>query len=197
MNKGLILIAIISFSFCSLMQAGDITGSIKTKKAKYKKNAIVYIDKIDGKIFDPPKEHQILDQKNLTFVPHVLPVLTGTTVDFINSDDVLHNVFSPDNCAEKFNLGSWPKGEKRSYTFDEPGCLAVVLCNVHPEMEGYVVVVETPYYATTDEDGNYKIKNVPAGNYTLKIWHERLKGEAQTITVPKTGSATANFELKR
>ncbi len=197
MNKGLILIAIISFSFCSLMQAGDITGNIKTKKAKYKKNAVVYIDKIDGKKFDPPKEHQILDQKNLTFVPHVLPALTGTTVDFINSDDVLHNVFSPDNCAEKFNLGSWPKGEKRSYTFNEPGCLAVVLCNVHPEMEGYVVVVETPYYAVTDEEGNYTIKNVPAGNYTLKIWHERLKGEEQTITVPKTGSTTANFELKR
>lgn len=197
MNKGLILIAIISFSFCSVMQAGDITGTIKTKKARYKKNAVVYIDKIDGKNFNPPKEHQILDQKNLTFVPHVLPVITGTTVDFQNSDDVLHNVFSPDNCVEKFNLGSWPKGEKRSYTFTEPGCLAVVLCNVHPEMEGYVVVVETPYYAVTDDDGNYKIKNVPAGNYTLKIWHERLKGEEQPVTVPKTGSATANFELKR
>lgn len=197
MNKGLILIAIISFSFCSVMQAGDITGNIKTKKAKYKKNAVVYIDKINGKNFDSPKEHQILDQKNLTFVPHVLPVITGTTVDFQNSDDVLHNVFSPDNCVEKFNLGSWPKGEKRSYTFNEPGCLAVVLCNVHPEMEGYVVVVETPYYAVTDEDGNYIIKNVPAGNYTLKIWHERLKGEEQIITVSKTGSVTANFELKR
>ncbi len=109
MNKVLILIAIISFSFCNVMQAGDITGNIKTKKAKYKKNAVVYIDKIDGKKFDPPKENQILDQKNLTFVPHVLPVITGTTVDFVNSDDVLHNVFSPDNCVEKFNLGSWPK----------------------------------------------------------------------------------------
>lgn len=197
MNKRLILTAIISFSFCSVMHAGDITGNIKTKKDKYKKNAVVYIDKIEGKKFDPPKEHKILDQKYLTFVPHVLPALTGTTVDFINSDDVLHNVFSPDNCAEKFNLGYWPKGEKRSYTFNEPGCLAVVLCNVHPEMEGYVVVVETPYYAVTDENGNYLIKNVPPGNYILKIWHERLKGEKQTITVPKTGTATANFELKR
>ncbi|MFH1527649.1 MAG: carboxypeptidase regulatory-like domain-containing protein [Bacteroidota bacterium] len=197
MIKALILVTIILLSFGSLIQAGDITGKIETKKTKYKKNAVVYIEKIEGKKFDPPKEHQILDQKNLTFVPHVLPVLTGTTVDFQNSDDVLHNVFSPDDCAEKFNLGSWPKGEKRSHTFDEPGCLSVVLCNVHPEMEGYVVVVETPYYAVTDEEGNYTINNVPDGEYTLKIWHERLKGEEQVVTIPKTGSATANFELKR
>ena len=138
-----------------------------------------------------------MDQKNLAFVPHVLPVLAGTTVDFINSDDVLHNVFSPDKCCDKFNLGSWPKGQSKSFTFMNAGCAATLLCNVHPEMEGYVYVVGTPYYAVSTKDGSYEIKGVPAGKYTLKIWHEKLKGQDVTVDVPEKGSATVNFDIHK
>jgi plastocyanin len=183
--------------FFGIAPAGTITGKITAKGAKNGGNAVIYIDKIKGKTFEPPKEHALMDQKNLSFIPHVLPILVGTTVDFLNSDDVLHNVFSPDQCAGKFNLGSWPKGKTKSYTFKEPGCTATLLCNVHPEMEGFVVVVETPYYAVSNQDGTYSIKDVPAGKYTLKIWHERLKGKEVQIDVPEKGDVTANFEIHR
>lgn len=180
-----------------LALAGGIAGKVKAKGVKNSGDAIIYIDKIAGKTFSPPKEHARIDQKNLMFVPHVLPVLAGTTVDFMNSDDVLHNVFSPDKCCDKFNLGSWPKGQIKSFTFKEPGCAATLLCNVHPEMEGHVYVVETPYYAVSAKDGSYEIKDVPPGKYTLNIWHEKLKGKEVAVEVPEKGNATVDFEIHK
>lgn len=176
--------------------AGDVKGTVTAKGAKHGGNAVIYIDKIEGKVFDPPKEHVVVDQKNLTFVPHVVPVLVGTTVEFLNSDDVLHNVFTPDKCAGKFNLGTWPKGETKSFTFDKP-CVAVLLCNVHPEMEAYVFTVETPYFAVSDKDGGYVIKGVPPGKYTLGVWHEKLKGEPGEVSVPAEGAVTKDFVIHK
>jgi plastocyanin len=185
--------------FCASenISAGDIQGKITAKGRKNNAGAVIYISKIEGKTFAPPKEHAKIDQKNLVFNPHILPVVKGTTVDFHNSDDVLHNVFSPDNCAEKFNLGTWPKGQSKSYTFKNPGCISVMLCNVHPEMEAYVLVLETPYYAVSEKDGSYKIENVPAGKYTLKCWHEKLKETSVEITVSASGAVSQDFELKK
>ncbi len=177
--------------------AGEIAGKVNAKGVKNSADAVIYIEKIPSKTFPAPEKHAVMNQKNLMFVPHVLPVLVGTTVDFLNSDNVLHNVFSPDQCAEKFNLGSWPKGKTKSYTFKSPGCVSTLLCNVHPEMEGYVVVVETPYFAVSGTDGSYSIKDVPPGKYTLKIWHEKLKGQDVSVDVPASGSATVNFDLHR
>ncbi len=195
-NFGVIL-AILLMCITSISMAGDIKGKVKAKGVKNSGDAIVYIDKIPGKKFDAPKEHIKMDQKKLVFHPHVLPVLAGTTVDFLNDDDVLHNVYSPDQCAEKFNLGTWPKGQIRTYTYKNAGCAPVILCNVHPEMEAYVLVTETPYFAVSDKDGNYEIKNVPAGKFTVKIWHEKLKGSSQEVTVPESGNVEMNFEIKK
>ncbi|MBI5463592.1 MAG: carboxypeptidase regulatory-like domain-containing protein [Ignavibacteriales bacterium] len=191
----LVLALLICISSVSL--AGDIVGKVKAKGVKHSGDAVIYVEKIPSKTFAPQKEHPKFDQKNLMFHPHVLPIVVGSTVDFLNSDDVLHNVFSPDQCAEKFNLGTWPKGQIRSYTFKNPGCVPVMLCNVHPEMEAYVIVLETPYYAVSEKDGSYRIKDVPAGSYTLKIWHEKLKGESVSVTVPEKGEATVDFGLKK
>ena len=109
----------------------------------------------------------------------------------------MHNVFSPDDCADKFNLGTWPKGESRSYQFNKSGCIPVLLCNVHPEMEAYVLVLETPYFAVSNKEGSYVIKNVPAGKYTLKVWHEKLKEQSIEITIPENGIVIQDFSLKR
>jgi plastocyanin len=177
--------------------AGEITGKVHAVGVRDNANAVIFIEEIPGKKFPPPKEHAEMDQIHLSFSPHVLPILAGTTVDFLNSDNVLHNVFSPDACAGKFNLGSWPQGQKRSYTFTTAGCRAVLLCNVHPEMEGWIVVLGTPWYAVSAKDGAYAIKDVPAGTYTLGIWHETLKGTSEKVTVPAKGAATVNFEIKR
>ncbi len=194
---GTLIVAGILLAGIQTASAGNITGKVSAHGVKNSGDAVVYIDKVPGKTYSAPKEHAKMDQKNLTFVPHVLPVLAGTTVDFVNSDDVLHNVFSPDKCCDKFNLGSWPKGQSKSFTFKEPGCAATLLCNVHPEMEGYVFVVGTPYYAVSAKDGSFEIKDVPAGKYTVKIWHEKLKGQETTVDVPESGSATANFDIHK
>lgn len=178
-------------------QAGNIVGTVKAKGVKNSADAVIYIEKITGKTFSAPKDHAKMDQKNLKFHPHVLPILAGTTVDFQNNDDVLHNVFSPDACADKMNLGTWPKGQTRSYTYKNPGCITVMLCNVHPEMEAYVLALETPYYAVSAVDGKYEIKDVPAGKYDLKIWHEKLKAQIVSVTVPEKGDVTIDFEIHK
>lgn len=181
----------------ALLFAGDIKGSVKLKGKKTNANAVVYIEKIPGKTFKPPEKGVDMDQKNMVFIPHVLPVVAGTKVNFLNSDDVLHNVFTPDACAEKFNLGTWPKGQVRSYTFKKSGCFAVMLCNVHPEMEAWVVVLENPYFAVSSKDGSYEIKGVPAGTYTLKTWYKDFKAKSMQVTVPESGPVEWNFELAK
>lgn len=179
------------------VSTAQITGKVQTEstKTKYKANTVVYIEKAGGN-FKPPAKHAEMDQKKLVFIPRVLPVLAGTTVDFLNNDDVLHNVFSPDKCS-KFDLGSYGKGVTKSYKFDKEGCQPVILCNVHPEMEAYIVVLQNPYFAVTDNEGNYSIKGVPAGKYTLKIWNEKLKALPKEITVPASGKLEVNFDIKK
>ncbi len=174
--------------------AGDIHGKVACKGTRDSADAVVYVDAISGKTFPASQEHQRVNQENLVFVPHVLPVLVGSTVDFLNSDAVQHNVFTPDACAEKFNLGTWPKGQVRSYTFKKD-CVATLLCKVHPEMEAFVVAVPTPYYAVTKADGSFKIADVPDGSYTVKVWHPKLKAAAKPVTV--SGTTELGFEISR
>jgi len=196
MRCAIVTIVFLCFSF-SVMLAGNIVGKVKARGVKNSADAVVYVEKVPGGSFPAPKEHAKVNQKNLKFDPHVLPILVGTTVDFLNSDDVLHNVFSPDVCSEKMNLGTWPKGQIRSFTFKQPGCTATMLCNVHPEMQAYVLALETPFYAVSSENGSYEIKNVPAGKYTLKIWHEKLKAQTVSVEVPAKGNVTIDFEIHR
>lgn len=176
------------------LSAGDLHGKVACKGVRDSADAVVYVTAVPGKTFPAPKEHAKIDQVNLVFSPHVLPVLVGTTVDFLNSDAVLHNVFTPDACAEKFNLGTWPKGQTRSYQFKKE-CIAALLCKVHPEMEAFVVAVPTPYFAVTKADGNYRIPDVPDGTYTVKVWHPKLKATQKSVTV--SGATAAEFEITK
>jgi plastocyanin len=189
-----VLISLVCLTIAGPLAAGDLHGKLTCKGVRDCANAVVYVGAIPGKTFPPPKEHAGIDQKDLVFSPHVLPVLVGTTVDFLNSDAVLHNVFSPDACAEKFNLGTWPRGEKRSYTFKKE-CIATLLCKVHPEMEGFVLALPTPYFALAKADGNYHIADVPDGTYTVKVWHPKLKPAEKTVKV--AGPTEASFEISR
>ena len=173
--------------------AGDIEGKVTGMKGK----SVVYVDTIAGKTFPGPKDHPVIDQKGLMFNPHIVIVQQGTTVDFLNSDNVAHNVFWTAVGSDKkagHNLGTWPKGEKRAFTFDKSGVVPL-LCNVHPEMAGYLVVTPTPYFAETDDAGNYKIKDVPDGSYTLVVWHEGAKAQSKPVTV--AGGGKADFALTK
>jgi plastocyanin len=176
------------------MAAGDLHGKVVCKGVRDCADAVVYVGAIAGKSFPAPKDHAKMDQKNLVFSPHILPVLVGTTVDFLNSDAVLHNVFTPEACAEKFNLGTWPQGQTKSYTFAKE-CAAVLLCKVHPEMEAYVVAVPTPYFTSVKADGSFHIGDVPDGSYTVKIWHPKLKAAEKPATV--AGATEVDFEIAK
>ena len=174
--------------------AGTITGRVTSGPGEAVSDAVVYVGAVPGKSFAAPSKHALMDQKNLTFIPHVLPVQEGTTVDFANSDSVDHNVFSPDPCAPAFDLGTWGKGGVRSHTFDKP-CKAVILCSIHPDMEAFVVVVPTPYFARTGGDGAYTIQGVPDGSYTVHAWAPNLPEQTRDVRVK--GTATADFRMGR
>jgi plastocyanin len=193
MDRMLKVIALVLLVACvSAVQsrAGDIKGKVSVQGIKSAENIAVYVDAIPGKDFPAPAEPVVVDQKNLKFTPHVAVVLKGTTVEFLNSDPVGHNVYWPSIGGNKklaHNLGTWPQGQKKSYQFNDLGA-APLLCNVHPEMSGYVVVVPTPYFAVTDKAGNFEIKGVPAGTYTVKTWSEEGKPVTQTVNL--TGEST-------
>ncbi|KXK29873.1 MAG: hypothetical protein UZ01_01849 [Candidatus Brocadia sinica] len=184
----------IFFAFAGEKGPGIVNGTVKAKKAKYLKDTIVYIEHVPD-AFEPPEEHAVIDQKNMTFIPHVLPLLKGTTVDFLNSDLVQHNVYSPDAVADNFNLGTWLKGETRPFTFNKSG-VASIRCNVHVDMLAYVLVLQNPYFARVDNEGKFSITNVPDGKYIIKVWNERLKAPDQQVGIKADAPATVVFELK-
>ena len=175
----------------SLAQAGEVRGKVSAAELKSIANITVYVDAIPGKKFDHPVEHATLDQRNSVFIPHTMIILRGTTVDFLNSDHVAHNVYWPSINGDKrlrHSLTIVSPGQKKSFQFDDLGS-AQLLCNLHPEMLAYIVVVPTPYFALTGSDGTFTIKDVPPGTYTLKTWSEDGKPTTQTITV--TDAATS------
>lgn len=169
--------------------AGTIKGTVTAKSIRSAKDAVIYVRDIES---SSSPGHAVMDQKGLTFIPHVLPVLKGTTVDFLNSDTVAHNVFSPSETADRFNLGTWQRGTVKSYTFNKTG-VAEILCNLHPEMSACILVLSNPYFAKAGKGGRFIIEDVPSGSYTLYLWHERVKTQSKDITV--NGETEVNFEL--
>jgi plastocyanin len=193
MKRTLIALAALIAMFSLAASAGSISGKVSGVTGE----SVVYVDVIAGKTFPVPTEKPLIDQKGLMFTPHVVAVAQGTTVEFLNSDKVAHNVFWISVGGNKklgHNLGTWPQGEKRSFKFDNPGAVPL-LCNVHPEMGGYIVVSPTPYFAVTDKSGSYKIDNVPDGSYTVTAWHEGAKNSSKPVTV--AGEGKADFTLTK
>ena len=183
MTRRFTLAIVLLAAFTTAAFAGTIEGKVSSG------NSVVYVDSIPGKAFPASTKDPLIDQKGLKFNPTVLVVQQGTTVDFQNDDTVQHNVFWPSisgNKKEGHNLGTWPKGEKRSFKFDQPGVVPL-LCNVHPEMAGYIIVSPTPYFAETDAGGNFKIENVPDGKYNVVAWHEGMKTQTKPVDVAGTG----------
>ena len=201
MNKMLRVFAVFvvaGVAFVTQSWAGDIKGKVTAQGMKSSENIVVYVDAVAGKKFEAPADHVVVDQKKMTFVPHVSVVQQGTTVEFLNSDPVGHNVYWPSISGNKklaHNMGTWPQGQKKPFQFMDLGA-ASLLCNVHPEMSGYVVVVPTPYFAVTDKDGNYTIKNVPPGHYTILTWSEEGKPTTQAVDVT-AATTTLDITVKK
>jgi len=133
-----------------------------------------------------------IEQRDETFVPHVLAVEVGTVVDFPNQDETYHNVFSLSPAAV-FDLGRYAQGQAKSVRFDRPGIVRV-FCEIHSHMSAFVVVFSHRFFAVTDEEGRYRIEDVPAGTYRVVAWHERFGRIAQDIRVGEDGG-DVNLDL--
>jgi plastocyanin len=160
--------------------AADVAGRAVTPRGAAR-NAVVWLE-APGALPFKQRGKVVLDQRNLTFFPHVLAVRVGTVVDFPNNDQVFHNVFSFRD-GKRFDLGLYPVGETRRIRFDEPG-LSRLFCNIHPKMAAYVLAVDSPYFAVADRDGRFKLRDVPAGTYTYHAWRPGSDARKGTLVVP-------------
>ncbi len=202
MKRPTFLLAVVSALLMALATIspaadGSIAGSVKAAGLSSNADAVVWIQQAPGTA-KPPAQPVTMDQKQMQFIPHVLPVVLGTTVRFLNSDPTPHNVFSPD--YEKYNLGTWPKDQSKDHAFVTCAkfpCAYTQLCRVHPEMEGFVVVLPNSYYAVSNKEGHFEITGVPAGQYTVAVWHPKLKAQPKPVTVEAGKAATVDFALAR
>jgi plastocyanin len=159
--------------------------------------SVVYLETAPRAAFDQPdasSRHAVMDQRNETFVPHLLAITTGTTVDFPNSDHIYHNVFSLSK-TKTFDLGRYAAGRSRSVTFDRPGIVRV-FCDIHSHMNAFILVFNHPYFTITEADGRYRIDNIPPGNYNVVAWNEGLSSDPRPVTVPDGGTTELDFALR-
>ena len=192
-----------------LAAAGKISGTVNTKGLRTPANVLVYLSEAPPVSGDLSRVKFVMDQRNLEFIPHVLPVLVGSAVEFPNNDKVEHNIFSMSR-TKQFNLGSYKAGESKTVVFDKPG-IVELRCDVHAEMAAYILVIKNPYFAVTDEQGRFEIpdssylnqigltgiKNLSPGEYFVKTWHEKLKTQSEAVVVPENGDVTIQLDLTR
>ncbi len=155
--------------------------------------AVVSLTNIQkGKAFDAAKP--VLDQKGCEYLPHVTLVPANVQLDITNDDGILHNIHTHGKKNPDVNMAQ-PKFKKTINTTFKEAEAVKASCDVHGWMTGWIVVMDHPYYAVTDEKGTFKLTDVPPGDYEVKVWQEKLGETTQKVTVPAGGSATANFEL--
>jgi len=157
--------------------------------------SVVYLAEAPRGAFDQPEPgHAVMNQRNETFVPHVLAITAGTTVDFPNSDRIYHNVFSLSKPGP-FDLGRYAAGRSKSVRFDRPGIIRV-FCEIHSHMSAFILVFGHRYFTMTDDDGRYRLDNVPPGSYTAVAWNEGTASEAAPVTVPNGGVAELDLAVR-
>jgi len=177
---------------------GIVKGTI-TIDGKPATDAVVSIEdlskeQIKTAINKPAKK--TIDQRGQKFIPTVVVIRVGETVDFPNNDKSWHNVYSKGGDND-FDLGLYPPGKTRSKKFDKPG-VSRILCNAHPDMEAFIVVKDHPFFSSTDSRGNYEIKNVPLGKLRVEIWHPNLEVRSEPVPLVRDGEVFAlNVDLKK
>jgi plastocyanin len=175
---------------------GEI-GMPQTHESPDRRRSVVYLDPAPRAAFDARDDPRPrMDQRNETFVPHVLAVVAGTVVDFPNNDKTYHNVFSLSR-TKTFDLGRYAAGRSKAVRFDRPGIVRV-FCDIHSHMSAFILVFAHRYFAVTDEEGRYRLENVPPGTYTVVAWNESAAQESRGVTVPASGDdVELNFSLSR
>jgi plastocyanin len=159
------------------------------------RRSIVYLESAPRGAFETNESGRaVMDQRNETFVPHVLAIMTGMTVDFPNSDKFYHNVFSLSK-TQRFDLGRYAAGRSQSVRFDRPGIVRV-FCDIHSHMNAFILVFSHPFYAMTDAEGRYRIERVPSGIYNVVAWNEGTSSDPKSVTVHDGTVAELDFSLR-
>ena len=157
--------------------------------------SIVYLESAPRGAFEQVEPSRaVMDQRNETFVPHVLAVTTGTVVDFPNSDRIYHNVFSLSK-TKTFDLGRYAVGRSKAERFDRAGIVRV-FCDIHSHMSAFIVVFSHPFFGMTDSDSRYRIENVPPGTYNVIAWNEGLASEPKSVSVASGATTEVDFSLR-
>lgn len=176
--------------------AGTVTGQVQLlekggAKANDLSDVVVFVEGV--KAAKPKPGTLTMAMKAKSFIPHVVVMPVGGTVEFPNEDPIFHNAFSvsPEN---RFDLELYKKPKSGSWTFKAPG-IVNVYCNIHPQMSAVVVVRDNPFYVKAGKDGAFAIEGVPAGKYTIVAWHERGGEQGVEVTVPAEGQVGTNLTL--
>jgi plastocyanin len=175
--------------------AGTIAGRVSVldrggRPASDLTNVVVYVDGVKVK---PRPASAKVSMKGKQFLPHVVAVPVGGTVEFPNDDPIFHNVFSVSG-ENRFDLALYKRPKSGAHTFHHPGVVKVY-CNIHPQMSAVVVVRDNPFFTKVSPDGTFAIENVPAGRHVLKAWHERAGESSVAVDVPEHGSVAASLAL--
>lgn len=150
------------------------------------RRSVVYLDPAPRAAFDAREEPRArMDQRDETFVPHVLAIVAGTTIDFPNSDQTYHNVFSLSK-TKSFDLGRYAVGRSKAVRFDRPGIVRV-FCDIHSHMSAFILVFSHRYFAVADQEGRYRLEHVPPGTYTVVAWNESVPVESRQVVIPEFG----------
>jgi len=187
-SKALIGLVALSVIPTFALANGEIIGMVQAGKGRVA-NAVVSLEGVPGNFSGGTAQ---MDQKDKEFVPSVLPIVKGTTVKFVNSDPFFHNVFSSSR-MKAFNVSQEKVGDSSSVLFDKVG-IVPIRCHIHASMKAYIIVLPNPYFAVTNSNGLFRISNVPAGTYTIKVWSEHGAPQSQTVQVPDSGEAKVIFK---
>lgn len=186
---------ILIWALAAPSQAAGITGRVIPQGLRSAEGILVYVVKAPISASAVSETEYVLDQRQLTFIPHIIPIMVGSKVEFPNNDKVAHNVFSLSR-AKEFDLGSYEAGQSKTVVFDKPGVVDI-RCDVHQEMNAFILVLKNPYFAVTDKEGRFDIPNLPAGSYQVKTWHEKLRTARQKVAVPENNDVSIQFKPKR
>jgi plastocyanin len=170
-------------------------GAPRERDVSDRLKSVVYLETAPRGAFEQVEPGRaVMNQRNETFVPHVLAVTTGTVVDFPNGDPFYHNVFSLSKPA-RFDLGRYPTGKSQPVRFDKPGIVRV-FCEIHSHMNAFILVFSHPFFTVSDEAGRYRLDDIPPGHYSVIAWNEGLSSAPKPVSVPDGGVAELDFSLR-
>ena len=182
--------------FCEQLGAAT-TETVVAGSGSTLQNVFVYVkDGLGDRAFPVPSTAAVLDQKGCRYVPHVLGIQVGQTLEILSSDNTLHNVHAIPEQNREFNKAHQMAGIKHTHVFSTREVMVPFKCDVHRWMNAYVGVLDHPYYSVTGPNGTFELKGLPPGTYTIEAWHEKLGTQTQTVTIGEKQTSDVEFTFK-